>query len=280
MFRAARTNGVALPPEALFLASAMSLHVGQTIAIGLFDSVSPMGIAWLRVAMSAPLLFFAQRGWTTRWSWSRAIALIPFGGALAAMNLSFYMALNTLPMGTAVAIEFVGPIAVAGWGTRNRRGALSLLLAIVGVYVLTNVQLTGSATGVAFALIAGFCWALYIILGSKVARRQSAGDLGAATFFGALISAPLALPLALPTFASGNLLVGASLVALFASAIPYSLDQRVMRVAGTTRFALLLAWLPANATLVGFALLGQKPEVLELLGIGLVIVALLVSQRE
>ena len=141
-----------LPAQALFVLGAISQYVGAALAVLLFASVPAAGVAWLRVVAAAAVLVAWRRPWRTRWTAARLRLTAAFGIALALMNLAFYLAIDRLPLGTAVAIEFVGPIAVAALGSRTRRDAFALVLAVAGVLALADVHLTGSPGGFALAV--------------------------------------------------------------------------------------------------------------------------------
>jgi inner membrane transporter RhtA len=190
------------------------------------------------------------------------------------MNLAFYLAIDRLPLGTAVAIEFCGPIAVAALGSRTRRDAAALALATAGVLALADVHLAGSPGGLAFAVAAGACWSVYIVLGHRIARDtgirpQDGLALGMA--IGALGLAPALVWSARPALVSPPLLAACLLVGVASSVLPYALEQIAMRRLPRARFALLLALLPATAAIVGATVLGQVPGVLEAAGIALVV---------
>jgi inner membrane transporter RhtA len=265
-----------LPPQSLFVMGAVSQYLGSAFAVLLFASVPAAGVAWLRVVAAAAVLGAWRRPWRTRWSPGRLALVAAFGLALAVMNLCFYLAIDRLPLGTAVAIEFCGPIAVAALGSRTRRDAAALALATAGVLALADVHLAGSPGGLALALAAGAFWSLYIVLGHRVAsdaaiRPQDGLALGMA--IGALGLAPVLVSSAVPALVSPPLLAACLLVGVASSVLPYALEQIAMRRLPRARFALLLALLPATAAIVGAAVLGQVPGALEAAGIALVVVA-------
>ena len=265
-----------LPPQSLFVMGAVSQYLGSAFAVLLFASVPAAGVAWLRVVAAAAVLGAWRRPWRTRWSPRRLGLVAAFGLALAVMNLCFYLAIDRLPLGTAVAIEFCGPIAVAALGSRTRRDAAALALATAGVLALADVHLAGSPGGLALALAAGAFWSLYIVLGHRVAsdaaiRPQDGLALGMA--IGALGLAPVLVSSAVPALVSPPLLAACLLVGVASSVLPYALEQIAMRRLPRARFALLLALLPATAAIVGAAVLGQVPGALEAAGIALVVVA-------
>jgi inner membrane transporter RhtA len=272
-----------LPPQALFILGAISQYVGAALAVLLFASVPAAGVAWLRVVSSAAVLVAWRRPWQTTWTRSRLRLVTAFGVTLAAMNVTFYLAIDRLPLGTAVAIEFCGPIAVAALGSRTRRDFGALALAIAGVLLLADVHLAGSPDGLAFAVAAGVAWAGYIVLGHRMAadagiRPQDGLALGMA--IGATGFAPILVVSAVPALVSPPLLAACLAVGVASSVVPYALEQIAMRRLPRARFALLLALLPATAAIVGALILGQVPGLVEAAGIGLVVGASLLRSHE
>lgn len=250
--------------------------MGSALAVLLFARVEAGGVAWLRVLAAALALGLWRRPWRGQWTPGRLGLAAAFGIVLAGMNLAFYLAIDRLPLGTAVAIEFVGPVAVAAAGSRTRRDALALALAVVGVALLADVRLEGSPAGVALALGAGALWAAYVVLGHRVAAEpglRPRDGLAAGMAAGALVYAPFLAGPSGAAWADPALLGACLLVGLLASVVPYALEQLAMTRLPRARFALLLALLPASATLVGAVVLGQIPGPLELAGIVLVGVA-------
>jgi len=270
-----------LPPEVLFVVSGVSLYLGASVAVVTFQHLAPAGVAWWRVLAAGLVVVVVRRAWRRTWT-RRALGLAAlFGAALAVMNLTFYLAIERLPLGNAVAIEFLGPTAVAALGSRTRRAWAALALAVVGVVVLAGVELGGSLVGVGYALVAGACWALYIVLGRQVATTGSAVDgLGVGMLFGAVVIAPFGASTALAALATPWVVGLAVVAALLSNVVPYSLDQHVFPRVPRERFALLTSLLPATATVVGVLVLGQVPEAIDLLGITLVAVAVALGGRE
>jgi inner membrane transporter RhtA len=271
-----------LPAQALFILGALSQYVGAALAVLLFASVPAAGVAWLRVVSSAGVLLAWRRPWRSDWSASRLRLVTAFGMTLAFMNVTFYLAIDRLPLGTAVAIEFCGPIAVAAIGSRTRRDIGALTLAAIGVLALADVHLAGSPDGLALAVAAGVAWAGYIMLGHRIAadpgiRPQDGLALGMA--IGALGFSPLLIS-AVPAFVDPLLLAACIAVGIASSVIPYGLEQVAMRRLPRARFALLLALLPATAAIVGALILGQVPGLVEGAGIALVVGASLLRSLE
>jgi inner membrane transporter RhtA len=263
------------PPQLLFVTGAVSQYVGSALAVLLFDRVDAAGVAWLRVLSAAVALAVWRRPWRARWSRSALALVAAFGLVLAAMNTCFYLAIARLPLGTAVAIEFLGPIVVAAVGSRTRRDFTALALAALGVALLADVRFSGSPLGVVLAFAAGMLWAGYIVIGHRVARAPGLGNqtgLAAGMMCGAVGFAFLA-PIAAPAFSDVGLLAACLGVGLLSSVVPYGIEQVAMRRLPRARFALLLSLLPATAAVVGFVVLGQVPHVAEAVGIGLVVMA-------
>ncbi len=272
-----------LPPQALFVMGALSQYVGAALAVLLFEKVPAAGVAWLRVVASAVVLVVWRRPWQTEWTAPRLRLVTAFGLVLATMNVTFYLAIDRLPLGTAVAIEFCGPIAVAALGSRTRRDVAALALATTGVLALADVHLAGSPGGLAFAVAAGVAWAGYIVIGHRMAadpgiRPQDGLALGMA--IGAVGFAPALVHAAVPALVDPVLLAACLAVGVLSSAVPYALEQVAMRRLPRARFALLLALLPATAAIVGAAILGQVPTPVEGAGIALVVAASLLRTHE
>jgi inner membrane transporter RhtA len=265
-----------VPPQALFILGAISQYVGSAVAVLLFASVPAAGVSWLRAASAAVALVAWRRPWRTRWSTRRLALVAAFGTALACMNLAFYLAIDRLPLGTAVAIEFTGPVAVAAIGSRTPRDLLALGLAVLGELALADVHVAGSPGGVALAVLSGVLWAGYIVLGHRVASDpeiRPQDGLAAGMALGAAVLAPFLVSSALPALTDARLLAACIAVGLASSVLPYVLEQVAMRRLSRARFALLLALLPATAAVVGAVILGQVPGVLEAVGIALVATA-------
>src|SRR5919197_5413554 len=146
----ARPLATRLPPEAFFLVSAVSHYLGPSFAVLLFSYVDVLGVAWLRIASAAVVFAVWRRPWT-RWSdldWGARRLILAWGAVLAIMNCSFYLAIARLPLGTVAAIEFLPVIVLAAIGSRTARNAGALALAVMGVYLLTDVVLEGEPLGV------------------------------------------------------------------------------------------------------------------------------------
>jgi inner membrane transporter RhtA len=272
-----------VPAPVVLVGSGTAMYVGAAVAVGLFATVGAPEVAWLRTAIAAVVLVAWRRPWRERWTAARWRAAVAFGLALAVMNVAFYVAIDHLPLGTAVAIEFTGPVAVAAIGSRTRRVLLALGLAVLGVLALADVHIAGSPGGVALAVLSGVLWAGYIVLGHRVASDPAIrpqDGLAAGMALGALVLAPFLVSSAWPGITDPALLAACIAVGLASSVVPYVLEQVAMRRLPRARFALLLALLPATAAIVGAIVLGQVPTLLEAAGILLVVAAARLETHE
>lgn len=264
-----------VPAPALFVASGMTQYLGAAIAIGLFAEISAPGVAWLRLAFAAAVLLAWRRPWRQTWTRHDLVASLVFGVALATMNITFYVAIDHLPLGTAVAIEFIGPVAVAALTGSGWRERVGIALAATGVVLLAGVTLSldpeDATIGLLAILAAAVCWGAYILLGRRVAvGGDGVTSLSVAMAAGAVLFAPVLVGRAAPVLGSWRLALAVLGVAVLSSVIPYALEQVVLRKVGTAAFAVLLALLPASAALVGALVLRQWPHVLEVVGLVLV----------
>jgi inner membrane transporter RhtA len=275
------------PPHVFFLISAVFHYLGPSFAVLLFAQIAPLGVAWLRIASAALIFALWRRPWRlfTRLSRHDRVIILALGVVLAAMNSIFYEAIARLPLGTVGAIEFLGPIVIAAYGLWTRRNLAALALAVIGVYALTDVRIVGEPLGYVFAFLNCALFALYIVLGHRIASSQgvsSVDRLGAAMAVAAIAALPIGFGDALPAFISPTLLLAAIGVGVSSSVIPYICDQLAMRRLSRAAFALLLSLLPATASIIGFVVLRQTPSLIEVVGVALVVggVALRESEAE
>ena len=272
--------GRRISPEALFAAGAVSQYLGAATAVEIFDDLAPTTVALLRVAGAGAVLVVLRRSWRRSWSRAELGWTAAFGVALALMNLFFYLAIARVPLGNSVAIEFIGPIAVAALGTRSVRSGLAVALAIAGVVTLAGFSPPAAQVGALFSLIAGTLWAGYIVLGHRVARSDTAVDgLGVGMLIGAVVIAPAGIGDVGTAFAAPVLLAGCVAAGVLSNVIPYGIDQLVMQRLPRARFALLQALLPVTATFIGLVWLGQVPNLREAAGIVAVIAAIVINRE-
>jgi inner membrane transporter RhtA len=268
-------------PEPLFVLSAIAQYTGATIATLLFDEVAPQTVAWLRVAGAAVVLILVSPGALRNWTRPQLVAAAVFGIATALMNTFFFLGLARTDLGKSVAIEFIGPIAVAAAMTRTARNGAALALAAGGVVVLGGLEIGDNTVGLLWILAASAMWALYIVVGSRVAQiGRGVAGLGIGLAIGAVVITPIGAPGSGHVFASPRLLAGCVLVGVFSNAIGYGIDQHVLRRIPVRRFSVLLALLPVTAVAFGWIGLDQVPSGVEFAGIALVLAGVVLQERD
>jgi inner membrane transporter RhtA len=273
-----------VPPQAWFVGSAIFHYLGPAFAVLLFARVDVLDVAWLRIASAALVLGLWRRPWRSLHALDRTgrRLLAAWGAVLAVMNCCFYLAIDRLPLGTVAAIEFLPVIVLAAIGARSSRNGLALLLAVPGVYLLTNVRLEGEPLGVALALANAVLFALYIVLAHRAARHRAVGGIdGLATAM--LVAVVAVTPLAglgvLPAIGDPVALLAGVGVGICSSVVPYVFDQLAMRRLTRAGYALMVSLLPATATVIGIVVLGQVPSPAEASGVGLVIAGVAVHRE-
>ena len=271
-----RSRGV--PPTGLVLLSIGSVQFGAAIAKGLFDSLGPGGTVLLRISLAALVLLLLWRPKLGGYARAEYGLAVVFGLALAAMNLSLYLAIDRIPLGVAVTLEFVGPLGVAVAGSRRLLDGLWVLLAGAGVLLLAPLNVLGATDldplGVAFALLAGTFWASYILLSARVGGAFPGGTgLVISLCVGTLVLLPVGIASAGYALLDPKLLLLGLGVAILSSAIPYSLELSALRTLPTRVFGVLMSLEPAMAALVGFLVLGELLDWRAVAAIGLVTVA-------
>ena len=265
------------PPSLYFLISALFHYLGPSFAVLLFAEISPLGVAWLRIASAAIIFALWQPPWRAiAQSQPRARRLILLLGIiLAAMNMSFYLAIERLPLATVAAIEFAATIAVALIGLRSGRNLLALGLAVAGVTMLIGIELAGDPLGLTFAFVNAILFALYVVVGHAIARQGGAAGiarLGSAMAVACLCAAPFGVA-DVAKLTSHPLLILAGIgVGVSSSVIPYICDQLAMARLPRATFALMLTLLPAIAAVTGAIVLRQIPGPVDCAGIALVII--------
>jgi inner membrane transporter RhtA len=269
------------PPESFFAISAVFHYLGPAFAVLLFARVEVLGVAWLRIAAAA--LIFAA--WRRPWRTFRELdvrgkrLLLAWGAVLAVMNCIFYSAIDRLPLGTVAAIEFLPVIVLAAIGMRTPRNLIALVMAVAGVYLLTDVVLAGEPLGVALAAANAVLFALYIVLGARVAERGAAAGidgLAAAMLSAAVVVTPIGGWAVLPALTDPVAIAAGIGVGVSSSVIPYVCDQLALARMQRATYALMVSLLPATATVIGIVVLGQLPTAVEVLGVALVVAAVAV----
>lgn len=263
---------------ALVVGSCLSLPFGAAVAAQLFPLLGPWGVTSMRIAIAALLLVVVvrprPRGWT-RGQWTAAAL---FGVSLACMNGFFYAAIDRIPLGPAVAIEFLGPLVLAALLTRRAADAAWVAVALVGMVLLGVDGLIGAEPldplGVAFVLVAAGFWVMYIRMSARVgALIPGSGGLAMGLLVAAVLLIPVGVPTAVTVAGDPQLLLLAALTAVLSSVIPYSFELAALRRLPQRVFGVLLSLEPAFATLAGWLVLGQSATPLRMLAIALVVAA-------
>ena len=271
------------PPQAWFAISAIFHYLGPSFAVLLFPAVGVLGVAWMRIATAAAI--FAP--WTAPWQtiaradWRTRRLLIGLGLCLAVMNTSFYLALDRLPMSLVAAIEFVGTIGVALYGLRTARNLAALGLAVLGVFLLIDVRWSSDPVGLFWAFLNGALFVGYIVLGHKISEAGASGGverLGAAMAIAFLCIMPIGFHEALRALGHPTLILAGAGIGVCSSVIPYVCDQLAMSRLPRASFALMLALLPATATVIGVIVLAQIPSLRDTLGVALVMAGIAIHR--
>jgi inner membrane transporter RhtA len=262
-----------VPAPVLVLGGIASVQCGAAIAIKLFPQVGAGGAVFLRLALSAAILCLLTRPGSAAIRGDLAL-MLSFGVVLALMNLSFYLALDRIPLGVAVTIEFLGPLAVAIGGSRRLLDLAWVGLAAAGVVLLAGGGGHLSVTGVGFAVLAGVCWAGYILLSQRVGRAvPGLTGLAVALAAGGLVVAPYGIADGGAALVEVSTIGKGVAIAVLSSAIPYSLELAALRRLRAATFGVLMSLEPAMGALCGLVFLGQHLRALEWVAIGCVMVA-------
>lgn len=257
--RAARS----VPPPGLVLFAVGSVQLGAAVAKSLFDELGPSGTVFLRVGFAALVLLLLWRPRITGYTRREYLIAALFGIALSSMNLCLYLAIDRIPLGVAVTLEFVGPLGVAVAGSRRALDVLWAVLAAAGILMLAPLGIIGEVdldpVGVMLALLAGVFWALYIILSAKTGSIFPGGTgLVIAMCLGAVVLLPLGIAGGGYALLDPWLLLAGFGVAMLSSAIPYSLELEALRKLPSRIFGVLMSLEPAVAALIGFLVLSEQ----------------------
>jgi inner membrane transporter RhtA len=255
--RAGRTFE-AIPAPALVLLGIVSVQLGSALAKNLFGEVGSFGAVALRLFFAATLLMLWWRP-SLRMDRRTWAIVLSYGVILGLMNLSFYSALARIPLGIAVTIEFLGPLAVALLGSRRWLDAFWAVLAAGGVVLLMEGGGELDPVGVLFALAAGVFWGLYILVGAALGRHTTEGNgLALGMTVAALVAVPVGVDDAGTALIQPWVLAAGLGVALLSSVIPYSLDLEALRRLPARVFGILMSLEPAMAALIGLVVLGES----------------------
>jgi inner membrane transporter RhtA len=269
-------------PVAALMGSLITLCAGTSLAKGLFPYVGAEGTTTYRLVFSTLLLMAFWRPWRRAWTWADAPLLVLFGATLGIMNLLFYNALKTVPFGLAIAVEFTGPLAVALWSSKKPLDFVWIVLAVAGMGLILPLGNTVGANlqadaidplGIAYALGAGACWAVYIVIGQRVADRIGAFATPMGMLVAALVVTPLGISVAGTSLLNPEWMLAGLGIALLSSAIPYSLEMYSLKHLPKQTFSILLSLEPAVGALAGWLVLSEQLSTQQLCAIGLIMAA-------
>ena len=264
------------------MVSLITLCAGTSLAKGLFPFVGAEGTTTYRLVFSTLLLMAFWRPWRRAWTWADVPILAVFGATLGVMNLLFYSAIKTVPFGLAIAVEFTGPLAVALWSSKKPLDFVWIVLAVAGMGLIlplgnasgTDMQAAAiDPVGIAYALGAGACWAVYIVVGQRVADRIGAFATPMGMLVAALLVTPVGISVAGSSLLNPEWMLAGLGIALLSSAIPYSLEMYSLKHLPKQTFSILLSLEPAVGALAGWRVLSEQLSTQQLCAIGLIMAA-------
>ena len=248
----------AVPPPGLLVVSIVSIQLGAAVAVHLFESLGPIGTVFLRVAFSAVLLLVAVRRQIDARARRHVGMLLLFGCVIGAMNLCFYGSIARIPLGIAVAIEFIGPLGVAAFTSRRLKEFLWIGLAVTGLVLLTpSIATDIDPVGVGLALAAGAGWASVVVISPRVAGAVGGAGLALSMGVAGVFTLPFALAAGGLERLDPVLLAGALAVAILSTALPLSLEFEALRRMTARAYGVVVTLEPVVAALVGTVVLGQ-----------------------
>ena len=261
-----------------FFGAMVSVQCGSSVAKGLFAILGPAGTVAVRVGIAGVLLMAINRPAFWKFSVKEWLGALCYGVSIGALNLSFYYAIERIPLGIAVAIEFIGPLFLTLIFSRKKRDLLWAVLAAVGIWLLLlykDLDVSSlDMTGVFFAALAGVFWAAYILFGSRITRKMKSTDaVSCGMCFAALLALPFGFSGLYETEWNTQLVMMSFFVAMLSSALPFTLDLIAMKKISPGTFSVMQSLQPATAALVGLAFLGEVLSLSQWIAIGLVMTA-------
>lgn len=270
-----------IPPWLLAVAAMAMIQLGNALSVHLIAGVGPAGASWMRMMFGAVFLLLIARPNLRSVRRADVPLLIALGVVTGYMTASFLAAVERLPLGTAVAIEFLGPLTVAGMMSKRRSALVWPALALVGVVLLAEPW-SGSAdlVGIGFALLSGVCWGLYIVLTQRVGDRFSGiSGLAITIPIAAIATMPVGLPQVVMGDLTWQLILLAAGVSLLAPVVSFGLEMLALKRMTPSAFGTLMAVEPGIGVIIGFLVLAQAPVLMQVLGILLVVIAGAAAQR-
>ncbi|WP_299661244.1 EamA family transporter [uncultured Psychromonas sp.] len=258
----------------------LSITVGASLAKSIFSVIPPESVTFMRLSIAAIMLFFVCRVWEVKITGQNIGAVLMYGVTIAGMNLFFYLAIKSVPIGVALAVELIGPLLVAILFSKNKSDFVWAILAAIGIYLLipsasSNVVL--DSRGLVYAAIAGFFWGSYIIVGKKAGFQHGVK----APALGLIVASVALLPVAVDTFYLSDMsiqIVGLLIaVALLSSLIPLVLEMQALRHLPTKTYGVLTSGEPVLGALAGFFILNEQLVITQSIGISIIVFASIAS---
>ncbi|WP_449567372.1 threonine/homoserine exporter RhtA [Lelliottia nimipressuralis] len=248
-------------PIVVILIAMLSIQSGASLAKSLFPLVGAPGVTALRIALGTLILVVIFKPWRLRFKKEQRLPLLFYGLSLGGMNYLFYLSIQTVPLGIAVALEFTGPLAVALFSSRRPVDFVWVVLAVLGLWFLlplgqniSHVDLTGAA----LALGAGACWAVYILTGQRAGEEHGPATVALGSLIAAIIFVPIGMAQATESIWQWSILPMGLAVAVLSTALPYSLEMIALTRLPTRIFGTLMSMEPALAALSGMVFLGES----------------------
>jgi len=263
-------------PIVVILIAMLSIQSGASLAKSLFPIIGAPGVTALRIALGTLILVIIFKPWRLRFKKEQRLPLLFYGLSLGAMNYLFYLSIQTVPLGVAVALEFTGPLAVALFSSRRPVDFVWVVLAVLGLWCLlplgqniSHVDLTGAA----LALGAGACWAVYILTGQRAGEEHGPATVALGSLIAAIIFVPLGMAQATESIWQWSVLPIGLAVAVLSTALPYSLEMIALTRLPTRIFGTLMSMEPALAAMSGMVFLGESLTLIQVLALCSIIAA-------
>jgi inner membrane transporter RhtA len=247
-------------PVAVILIAMLSIQSGASLAKSLFPLVGAPGVTALRIALGTAILVVIFKPWRLRFKKEQRLPLLFYGLSLGAMNYMFYLSIQTIPLGIAVALEFTGPLAVALFSSRRPVDFIWVVLAVLGLWFLLPLGQDVSQidlTGAALALGAGACWAVYILTGQRAGEEHGPATVALGSLIAAIVFVPVGMAQATESIWQWSVMPIGLAVAILSTALPYSLEMIALTRLPTRIFGTLMSMEPALAAISGMVFLGE-----------------------
>ncbi|HDS9359621.1 TPA: threonine/homoserine exporter RhtA [Enterobacter chengduensis] len=270
-----RTSSVWLP-VAVILIAMISIQSGASLAKSLFPLIGAPGVTALRIALGTLILVVIFKPWRLRFKKEQRLPLLFYGLSLGAMNYMFYLSIQTIPLGIAVALEFTGPLAVALFSSRRPVDFIWVVLAVLGLWFLLPLGQNVShidLTGAALALGAGACWAIYILTGQRAGEEHGPATVALGSLIAAIVFVPIGMAQATESIWQWSILPVGLAVAVLSTALPYSLEMIALTRLPTRIFGTLMSMEPALAAVSGMVFLGETLTLTQTLALCSIIAA-------